>query len=64
MTTISNEISLEWCYPPEYFQIDLESDSDYEGVFFGMEAIDKLIISVGAQHLLSILIHFFFLHTF
>ena len=54
MTTISNEISVEWCYPPEDFQIDLESDSDCEGVFFGMEAIDKLIISIGAQHLLGL----------
>lgn len=47
MVDIENEISPDWYSPKEGFNEDLEEDSDLETVRFGMNAIDRLISSIG-----------------
>lgn len=47
MVDIDDEISAEWSSPKEGFNEDLEEDSDLETVRFGMNAIDRLISSIG-----------------
>jgi hypothetical protein len=49
MTQIEEEITEEWVKPPEGFNEDLEEDEDFETTRFGMNAIDRLISSVGEK---------------
>lgn len=55
MVEIDENVSKAWECPEEGFNVDLESDSDYEAVLFGTTSIDKLIASIGEKYVLPIL---------
>lgn len=55
MIEIDEEISDEWKQPPEGFNEDIEEDADFETTRFGMNAIDRLIDSIGDKEVLPIL---------
>ena len=55
MIEISETISEEWKQPPEGFNEDIEEDADFETTRFGMNAIDRIIDSVGDKETLPIL---------
>lgn len=55
MIEIDDEITNEWKKPAEGFNEDLEEDADFETTRFGMNAIDRIIDSVGDSETLPIL---------
>lgn len=55
MIEIDGNVTKLWEIPEEGFSSDLESDSDYEAVLFGITSIDKLIASIGEKYVLPIL---------
>jgi hypothetical protein len=55
MVQIENNISEEWKNPPEGYNDDNEEESDFETTRFGMDAVDRLISSVGETEMLPLL---------
>lgn len=55
MIDIDQDISDEWKQPSEGFSENIEEDGDFETTRFGMNAIDRLIDSVGDKEVLPIL---------
>ncbi|EGR31191.1 hypothetical protein IMG5_116170 [Ichthyophthirius multifiliis] len=55
MIEIDQEVTDEWKQPPEGFNEDIEEDADFETTRFGMNAIDRIIDSVGDKETLPIL---------
>lgn len=55
MIEIDEDINEEWKQPPEGFNENLEEDADFETTRFGMNAIDRIIDSVGETETLPIL---------
>jgi len=55
MIEIEEETTAEWQSPKEGFNDDVDEDSDLEAVRFGMNAIDRLISSVGNKDMLATL---------
>ena len=68
MIDVENEITEEWCKPPEGIQLhyltfiicigysqDLDTDSEFANIKFGMNAIDRLIASLNQEIVLPIL---------
>ncbi|EAR88916.3 importin protein (macronuclear) [Tetrahymena thermophila SB210] len=55
MIEIDEEITDEWKKPAEGFNEDIEEDADFETTRFGMNAIDRIIDSVGDAETLPIL---------
>lgn len=55
MIEIDEEITEEWKQPAEGFNEDVEEDADFETTRFGMNAIDRIIDSIGDKETLPIL---------
>lgn len=55
MVDIEKEIESDWLSPKEGFSEEIEEDSDFESVRFGMNTIDKIIESVGDKETLPAL---------
>lgn len=55
MIEIDDEITDEWKHPAEGFNEDIEEDADFETTRFGMNAIDRLIDSIGDKEVLPVL---------
>ncbi len=51
MIEIDQKVQDEWKKPPEGFNEDIEEDEDFEATRFGMNAIDRLISSIGEKEL-------------
>ena len=55
MIDIENEIIDSWKTPEEGYNDGMDDDEDYETTKFGMNAIDRVIYSVGDKEVLPIL---------
>lgn len=55
MIDIENEITDSWKTPEEGYNDGMDDDEDYETTKFGMNAIDRVIYSVGDKEVLPIL---------
>ena len=55
MIDIEPEINDRWKSPEEGYSEDMEDDENFETTRFGMNAIDRIILSVGDKEVLSLL---------